>query len=262
VADVLDRDALRALGVDECDCAVLALRGHIDTSVLAVLVLQDLAFAKSSPKPSAKITAAPPAPRGLARRVPEMDMAERAAQIITAPDLLDYVNLAPGYGLSEIEVPTPFIDKTIIQANVRRNMESNRRHSQPARCGGARHPDGTAKAAGALGKYGSSLPRTLPRQPHRVCLQRTPSSRTHGCLLSHRLIIHSARAICFCAWPHGRPPPLADVGAGRKKNFTTKKSKGTKEKKNKSRACFVRKRRQNKPGTEFSRFSFFSCFRG
>ncbi len=183
VADVLDRDALRALGVDECDCAVLALRGHIDTSVLAVLVLQELGVREIVAQAVSEDHRRALQRLGASRVVfPEMDMAERAAQIITAPDLLDYVNLAPGYGLSEIEVPTPFIDKTIIQANVRQeygiNIAAIRNRLDAA---APATPDGTAKAAGALGKYGSSAPpNTPPAAPSSFASSGRPSSRTHG----------------------------------------------------------------------------------
>lgn len=126
VCDVNDRDSLRELGVDECDVAVLALRGHLDASVLAVLVLQELGVKEIVAQAVSEDH------RRVLRRIgatrvifPDKDMAERTAQMLITPDLLDYVTLAPGYGMSEIEVPDPFAGKTIIQVNVRQEFGVN-----------------------------------------------------------------------------------------------------------------------------------------
>jgi len=126
VADTRDRDAMRELGIGECDAAILSLRGHIDTSVLAVLVLQELGvgdiIAQAISEDHRRVLLRLGATRVI---FPDKDMAERAAHMIVTPDLLDYVTLAPGYGVSEIEVPPPFVGKTILQVNVRQKFGVN-----------------------------------------------------------------------------------------------------------------------------------------
>jgi trk system potassium uptake protein TrkA len=125
-ADVRDRDAMRELGVGQCDAAILSLRGHIDTSVLAILVLQELGvreiIAQAISEDHRRVLVRLGATRVI---FPDKDMAERTAQMIVSPELIDYVTLAPGYGVSEIEVPPPLIGQTILQADVRKQFAVN-----------------------------------------------------------------------------------------------------------------------------------------
>lgn len=126
VADVRDRDAMRELGVGDCDAAILSLRGHIDTSVLAILVLQELGVENIIAQAISEDHRRVLLRLGATRVVfPDKDMAERTAQMIVTPDLLDYVTLAPGYGVSEIEAPAAFLGKTIVQVNVRQEFGVN-----------------------------------------------------------------------------------------------------------------------------------------
>ncbi len=165
IADVRDRDALRELGIGQCDAAILSLRSHIDTSVLAVLVLQELGvktiIAQAVSEDHRRVLTRLGATRVI---FPDKDMAERAAQMIVAPDLLDYVRLAPGYGLSEIEVPDPFIGKTIVQANVRQefgvNIAAVRNRARP----GTRPATPGSQARSHKPKTESPRPETPPEE--------------------------------------------------------------------------------------------------
>ncbi len=125
-ADVRDRDAMRELGVGQCDAAILSLRGHIDTSVLAILVLQELGVGEIIAQAISEDHRRVLLRLGATRVIfPDKDMAERTAQMIVSPELIDYVTLAPGYGVSEIEVPPPLVGQTILQADVRRQFAVN-----------------------------------------------------------------------------------------------------------------------------------------
>lgn len=178
-ADARDRDALRELGVDECDCAVLALRGHVESSVLALIVLQEIGVKEIVAQAVSEDHRRALLRLGATRVIfPDKDIAERTAQTLVSPDLLDYTTLAPGYGLSELETPPSFVGKSIVQANVRQAFGVNIAAVRNRQAGGAAP---SSPSSSATAKYG--LPFVPPPNyefkagDHLICLGRTEDLR-------------------------------------------------------------------------------------
>lgn len=125
-ADARDREVLRALGVRNCDCAVVSIGDDLGASVLAVMNLKELGVPYIVCK----------AHDGTHRRVleklgadkvviPEREVAERLAHSLTSPNVLEYIELSKDYGIVEVPAPKSWEGKSIIALNVRAKLGVN-----------------------------------------------------------------------------------------------------------------------------------------
>ena len=120
VGDAVDIQVLRALGVQNLDCAVVAIGGDLASSVLVTLNLKELGIplviCKAQDEPHRKILEKIGADRVV---VPEWDFANRLAQTIGSSNVMEYIELSPDYGILEFGAPASWVGKSLRQLNVR-----------------------------------------------------------------------------------------------------------------------------------------------
>ncbi|HEX2506456.1 MAG TPA: TrkA family potassium uptake protein [Gaiellaceae bacterium] len=120
-ADSTDIEAMRQLGAGDFKVAVVAIGTEVEASILTTSVLVDLGIprivAKAISQPHGKILS-----RVGAHRVvfPEHDMGLRVARSLAGRDVIDYMELDPGFVLLETKAPPELVGKTLAEAEVRR----------------------------------------------------------------------------------------------------------------------------------------------
>ena len=95
VADAQDKDILMALGVKECDCAVVAIGDSLAASVMTTMNLQELGIPKIVCKAK--------------------DDAHR----------LEFIELSTDYGIVEVPAPQKWVGKNLRELNIRAKMGVN-----------------------------------------------------------------------------------------------------------------------------------------
>ena len=118
--DATDVDAMRELGVNDFETAVVAIGTDVEASILATYILVDLRVPRIWAK---AITASHGAilERVGAHRVvfPERDMGVRVAHTLTGRTI-DYLELDPHFALVETTVPREVAGKKLADAEIRK----------------------------------------------------------------------------------------------------------------------------------------------
>ena len=120
IGDARDEDVLRSLGVDNSDCAVVAIGTDLATSVIVTLNLKELGLPKVLCKATDEIQKKALEKVGADRVVvPEREMGVKLAQALTSSSVLDFIELSSDYGIAEVAVPEKWIGKTLRELNIR-----------------------------------------------------------------------------------------------------------------------------------------------
>ena len=118
-ADSTDKDALIEAGITNCDAVVVAIGKDIDSSILATLNLKELGIkyvvAKATSEQHGKLLSKIGADRVV---FPEADTGKRLAWQLMSSDVLEFIELSPLYAVKEVNVPKPFVNKSIKQLHV------------------------------------------------------------------------------------------------------------------------------------------------
>ena len=126
VADGRDKGVLKALGVRELDCAVIAIGDDLSASVLATMNMKELGIShivcKAHDETHRRVLEKLGADRVV---IPEQENAQRLARSLNSHNVLEYIELSPDYGILEIPAPSGWIGKTIKELNVRAKLGVN-----------------------------------------------------------------------------------------------------------------------------------------
>ena len=126
VADARDKEVLRALGVKDFDCAIVAIGDNLGDSVLATMNLKELGVpyvvCKASSETHREVLKKLGADRVL---IPEKEQADRLAKSLASHNVLDYIELSEDYGIVDVPAPKNWYDKSLIELNVRAKMGLN-----------------------------------------------------------------------------------------------------------------------------------------
>jgi len=126
VADARDKDVLRALGVKDFDCAVIAIGGSLADSVLATMNVKELGVPKVVCKAHDDVHRQVLKKLGADQVViPEQENAARLAKSLSSYNVLDYIELSDEYGIIEVPAPKSWVDKSLRQLNVRAELGVN-----------------------------------------------------------------------------------------------------------------------------------------
>lgn len=118
--DATDEKALKAVGIESIDVAVVSVGNNIEASVLITLVLKEIGIkeviAKAVTEEQGKVLK-----RIGANRIiyPERDMGVRLANALTSPKVSEYIGLSSECSIIEITPPNEFIGKSLKQLNLR-----------------------------------------------------------------------------------------------------------------------------------------------
>jgi len=123
-ADASDVDALKVIGAGDFDHAVVAISSAAEPSIFATMALKQLGVRNVVAKAGTALHGSILERVGADRVVyPEREMGARVAHLFAYPDVLDYLDVAPGFGIVMLRAPEPFVGKTIGELDLPRKLE-------------------------------------------------------------------------------------------------------------------------------------------
>jgi trk system potassium uptake protein len=121
-ADITDQEALQDLGLADFDTVIVAVSGQLEVSVLTTALLKRLRVRRIVSKAATDLHGSILQEVGAHRVVfPERDTGVRLAHSFAAPGVLDYLDVAPGYGLARVPVSEQWVGKTIAELDLQRS---------------------------------------------------------------------------------------------------------------------------------------------
>lgn len=124
--DAQDEAVLRAVGVRNFDCCVVAVGTDMEASILITVMLKELGakyiVAKARSAVHAKVLERVGADRVV---LPESDMGRKLAQRLTHTNVVDFIGVSDEYSILEIHAPKSWIGKSLVQLAVRQKHKVN-----------------------------------------------------------------------------------------------------------------------------------------
>jgi trk system potassium uptake protein len=118
--DATDEKALKAVGADSVDVAIVSVGNNIEASVLITLVLKEMGIkevvAKAVTEEQGKVLEKVGADKIV---FPERDMGIRVANSLTSENVSEHIDLSSACSIIEIKAPQDFVGKTLKQLSVR-----------------------------------------------------------------------------------------------------------------------------------------------
>ena len=119
--DATDIKALREVGVQDVDCAVVSIGENIEASLLVVMQVKELGVERVVAKAVTDLHGRILQKLGVSRVIfPEREMAIRVAHSLVVPNVLDYIELSKDFSIVEVPAPAAFAGKTLKQLELRR----------------------------------------------------------------------------------------------------------------------------------------------
>ena len=126
VGDAQDKEVLRALGVRNFDCAIIAIGDDLAASVLTTMNLKELGVPYIVCKAHDETHRRVLEKLGVDRVViPEQEHGQRLARSLYSHNVLDYIELSAEYGILEVPAPAGWLGKTLKELNVRAKLGIN-----------------------------------------------------------------------------------------------------------------------------------------
>jgi trk system potassium uptake protein TrkA len=118
--DATDEKALKSIGIESVDVAVVSIGEQMEASILVTMTLKEMGIetvvAKALTQSHGKILTRVGADKVV---FPERDMGVRLANALLHPSLLEHVEVSPGFNIAEFEVPKILWGKSIAESAVR-----------------------------------------------------------------------------------------------------------------------------------------------
>ena len=126
VGDAQDKEVLRALGVRDMDCAIIAIGNDLAASVLTTMNLKELEvpyiICKAHDETHRRVLEKLGVDRVI---IPEQENAQRLARSLNSHNVLDYIELSEEYGILEVPAPKSWVGKSLKELNVRAKLGVN-----------------------------------------------------------------------------------------------------------------------------------------
>lgn len=111
--DATDIEALKGIGAAEFEHAIVAISGDPEPSIFATMALKQLGVANVVAKAGTALHGAILDRVGADRVVyPEREMGARVAHVFAFPSVVDYIDVAPRFGIVTLEPPESYVGKT------------------------------------------------------------------------------------------------------------------------------------------------------
>ncbi|RMH31318.1 MAG: TrkA family potassium uptake protein [Nitrospirae bacterium] len=124
--DATDERALKAVSAQNVDVAVVSIGENIEASILIVQTLKEMGVKSIVAKAVAPIQGKILQNLGVDEVIyPERDTAIRLAHRLVSPNVLEYLELAPGYSIEEITVPDRYSGMTLAETKIREDYNLN-----------------------------------------------------------------------------------------------------------------------------------------
>jgi trk system potassium uptake protein len=118
-ADITDREALQDLGLHEFDTAIVASSGSLGVSILATALLKRMGVRRILAKAADDLHGSILGEVGAHRVVyPERETGIRVAHSFAAPGVLDYLDVAPGYGLARVPIGPAWLGRSLAELDL------------------------------------------------------------------------------------------------------------------------------------------------
>ncbi|RKZ23443.1 TrkA family potassium uptake protein [bacterium] len=120
VLDATDEKALRDVGIEGSDAAIISLGDDVAASIMATLIIKEIGIPEIVVKAVNQLHAKVLRKLGATRIVfPERDMAIRLVETLTHPSIFEHLSLSSSHSLIEIVAPPSFHDKSIREIGLR-----------------------------------------------------------------------------------------------------------------------------------------------
>jgi trk system potassium uptake protein TrkA len=118
--DATDLRALKEVGVQDVDVAVISIGENIEASLLVVMQVMELGVEEIIAKAVTELHGRILQKLGVKRVIyPERDMAVRVAHSLVVPHSLDYIELSRDFSIVEVPAPAEFVGKSLKQLELR-----------------------------------------------------------------------------------------------------------------------------------------------
>lgn len=118
--DAADEDALRGAGAADFTTAIVAISSDAESSIFATMVLKRLGVRNVIAKAGSVLHGEILARAGADRVVfPERETGLRLAHSFNVPNVIDYLDVAPGFGIEKLRAPKSFIGRTLGDLNLK-----------------------------------------------------------------------------------------------------------------------------------------------
>jgi len=124
--DAMDEKALRSVGVQNVDTAIVSIGENIEASILVVMILKEMGINNIIAKAVTTLHGKVLENLGVKRIIfPERDMAIRVAHSLIRPKVLEQLELSEEYSIVELSTPANLIGKTINESQLRNKYGVN-----------------------------------------------------------------------------------------------------------------------------------------
>ena len=124
-ADASDVDALKAIGAGEFDHAIVAISSATEPSIFATLALKQLGVRNVVAKAGSQLHGTILERVGADRVVyPEREVGVRVAHIFPYSHVIDYIDIAPGFGITMLRPPASSVGRPLSELDLGRRQLS------------------------------------------------------------------------------------------------------------------------------------------
>lgn len=112
--DASDEQALRDVGAGDFEHAIVAISSAVEASIFATMALKNLGVRNVIAKAASQLHGRILERVGASRVVyPEREMGQRVAHSFSIPNVIDYLDVAPRFGIMKIRPPESFVGRTL-----------------------------------------------------------------------------------------------------------------------------------------------------
>lgn len=112
--DASEIDSLKAIGAADFNHAIVAISGSAEPSIFATMALKQLGVRNVVAKAGTTLHGAILERIGADRVIyPEREMGARVAHVFAYPNVVDYIDVAPGFGIMMLRPPEAFVGRTV-----------------------------------------------------------------------------------------------------------------------------------------------------
>lgn len=125
-ADVSDAEAMRSLGIENMDAAIIGIASNMEASIMATILAKEVGIPYVVAKANSDMHARVLEKVGADKIVfPEREMGERIARNLISGNFIDMVELSDDFSMVEMAMPADWVGKSLKQLNIRRNHGIN-----------------------------------------------------------------------------------------------------------------------------------------
>ncbi|HUG31072.1 MAG TPA: TrkA family potassium uptake protein [Candidatus Limnocylindria bacterium] len=117
--DASDEQALRDVGAADFEHAIVAISSNTEASIFATMALKDLGVRNVIAKAATALHGKILEQVGASRVVfPEREMGTRVGHSFSIPHVIDYLDVAPRFGIVKVRPPSAFVGKTLREIDI------------------------------------------------------------------------------------------------------------------------------------------------